>query len=392
MKPYPVISVKPREGRRARSGSPWLYSNEISVNGIAKALPAGSMVNVVGDDGQVFGTGYFNPKSLIAVRLLSRKADTVVDEAFFTQAFQRAASIRDALLDQPYYRLVNAEGDGLPGLTIDRFGDTLVVQIATAGMELLTRPMLAALEKLFKPKAILLRADMPSRALEGLESYVREVKGSVGRVEIVENGVRYLASLSAGQKTGWYYDQRDNRAFVARLAKGRSVLDAYCYCGGFALAAAHAGARDVTGIDSSEPAIALATEAAASGKLTAKFVEADAMTMLQELGAAGEKFDVVIADPPPFVKSRKDVEVGAKAYRKLAKLAAAVTAPGGFLVLASCSHNIPADRFAFECAAGISRAGRTARQIHASGAGFDHPTHPMLPESGYLKAFVYAVD
>lgn len=392
MKAYPVITVKPREGRRARNGAPWLFSNEIVMSDAAKALTPGSIVNVVGDDGTVLGTGYFNPRSLIAVRLLARTANVMIDTAFFVSAFVRARKIRSALIDQPYYRLINAEGDGLPGLIIDLFGDTIVVQIGTAGMELLQRPILEALENVFTPKTILLRADTPSRTLEGLELYVREVKGSAGRIDVVENGVRYYANISAGQKTGWYYDQRDTRAFVARLAKGRSLLDAYCYCGGFALAAAHAGASDVTGIDSSAPAIALASEAAAAGRLSAKFLEADAMAMLQELGNGKERFDIVVADPPPFVKSRKDVEAGAKAYRKLAKLAAAVTAPEGYLVLASCSHNMPADRFAFECASGILRAGRVGRQIYAAGAGFDHPTHPMLPESGYLKAFVFALD
>lgn len=392
MKAYPVITVKPREGRRARNGAPWLFSNEIVMSDAAKALVPGSMVNVVGDDGQALGTGYFNPRSLIAVRLMARAADVAIDAAFFARAFIRAQKIRTTLIGVPYYRLINAEGDGLPGLTIDLFGETVVVQIATAGMELLKDQIVAALEQVFSPTAILLRADMPARSLEGLELYVREAKGTCGRIEVVENDVRYYANLSAGQKTGWYYDQRETRAFVARLAKGRSVLDAYCYCGGFALAAAHAGAREVTGIDSSGPAIALASEAAAAGKLSAKFIEADAMAMLQEWGNGKERFDVVVADPPPFVKSRKDVEVGAKAYRKLAKLAAAVTAPEGYLVLASCSHNMPADRFAFECAAGIQRAGRVGRQIYAAGAGFDHPIHPMLAESSYLKAFVFALD
>lgn len=385
------IQIKPREGRRARQGAPWIFSNEIVMDEKAKALPPGTLVTAVGDDGYIFGTGYFNHKSLIAVRLLDRAENAKIDTDFFTARLNRALKIRSGI-NTPYYRLINAEGDGLPGLTIDRYGDAVVVQSATAGIDALLEPVLAALETVLSPEIVVLRADSPARKLEGLELSARVIKGEAGRIAVEENGVRYFADLSTGQKTGWYFDQRDNHAFVASLAKGRSMLDAYCYCGGFGLAAAHAGARAVTGIDSSAAAIALATEAAAVGKYTARFLEADAMAMLGELAASQERFDIVVADPPPFVKSRKDVETGARAYRKLAKLAAAVTAPEGYLVLASCSHNMPADRFAFECAAGISRAGRQARQIRAAGAGADHPVHPMLTESAYLKTLVYALD
>lgn len=383
----PVLRVKPREGKRARAGAPWLFSNEIE---IVKTLAPGTVVSVIGDDGRPFGTGFFNPKSLIAVRLIDPSLDAVIDEDFFAAKFARALALRQALYDAPYYRLVHAEGDGLPGLAVDRFDDTLTVQITVAGMEVLRDTILAALQRIVAPARIILRADAPSRALEGLDSYV-DCAGS-SRIVIRENGVAYFADAAAGQKTGWYYDQRDNRAFVAALAKGKTVLDAYAYTGGFALAAAKAGARAAVGVESSAAAVALAEEAAAAGHLAARFVKADVFEELERRGAAKESFDVVVADPPPFVKSKKDLEPGAKAYRKLAKLAAAVTAPEGLLCIASCSHNIAMDRFAQECAAGIARAGRQARLIRASGAGPDHPIHPMLPESAYLKALVYALD
>lgn len=383
----PTLRVKPREGKRARAGAPWLFSNEIEM---AKALPPGTVVNVVGDDGHPIGTGFFNSKSLIAVRLLDSALDLAIDEAFFTAKLSRALDLREKLFATPYYRLVHAEGDGLPGLTIDRFNDTCVVQITTAGMELLREDLLAALNKLVKPRHVILRADTPARALEGLDSYVDAGEG--GRITIEENGVRYFADAVAGQKTGWYYDQRENRAFMAALSRGKSVLDAYSYTGGFALAAARAGAKDVAGLESSAPAVALAEEAATANRLTAKFLKTDVFEELERLGAAHEAFDVVIADPPPFVKAKKDLEAGAKAYRKLARLSAAVTAPGGFLFVASCSHNIGMDRLASECATGIARGGRAARLIRQAGAGPDHPIHPMLPESAYLKALVYALD
>jgi 23S rRNA (cytosine1962-C5)-methyltransferase len=392
MSDRPTIRVKPREGRRARAGAPWLFSNEVEMSAAAKALPPGTVVNVVADDGRGFGTGFFNPRSLIAVRLVDSAADVAIDAAFFAEKLKRALKLRQALFAAPYYRLVNAEGDGLPGLVLDRFGEASVVQITSAGMEASREALLAAIDAVLAPQDVILRADAPARALEGLETYVTAAKGNAGRVPVEENGVRYFADLAAGQKTGWYYDQRENRAFMAALARGKSVLDAFSFTGGFALAAGRAGACEVAGLESSAPAIALAEEAAAAGHLSAKFVKCDVFEELERLAAADQRFDIVIADPPPFVKAKKDLEAGAKAYRKLARLAACVTNPGGIVFLASCSHNIGAERFALECATGITRTGRAARLIRQSGAGPDHPIHPMLPESAYLKALVYALD
>ena len=380
------------KGRRARIGSPWIFSNEIRMDEAAKAIAPGSIVNVRGEDGRAFGTGYFNPRSLIAVRLLSEDCDLPVGADFFAQRLSRALELRDELYDRPFYRLAHAEGDGLPGLVVDRFDDTVTVQMGTAGMERQQDAILAALDTVLKPKTVVLRNDAPSRALEGLDSYVKTARGEGHRIAVEENGARYIADLTEGQKTGWYYDQRDNRAFIAALAKGKSVLDAYSYTGGFGILAAKAGAREVVCLDSSAPALALAEESARANGVSIQPVKADAFEELARLGAAGETFDMVLADPPPFVKSKKDLEPGAKAYRKLARLAADVTAPGGILKIASCSHNIPPERFAAECAAGLQRSGRRAALIRSAGAGPDHPVHPMLPESAYLKALVYALD
>jgi 23S rRNA (cytosine1962-C5)-methyltransferase len=395
MSARPIIRLKPREGRRARAGAPWIFSNEIVMDQAAKALAPGTLVNVEGEGGANFGTGYFNSKSLIGIRLLDSVRDAEIGDAFFASHFGRALARRSILFDAPFYRLIHAEGDGLPGLTVDRFGDTFVVQVATAGMEALIEPMLAALDEVASPECVILRNDVPARALEGLESYVRVARGETPpRIAVVENGARYLADLATGQKTGWYYDQRDNRAFMASLAKGRSVLDCHCYSGGFAILAARAGAKEAIGIDSSQAALALAEDSAAANGVASrcKFVKADVFEELERLAAAKESFDLVIADPPPFVKSRKDLEAGARAYRKLARLAASVTGESGYLLLASCSHNMPADRFGQECGIGISRAGRRASLIRQAGAGPDHPVHPMLPETSYLKALVFALD
>ena len=392
MSKRPTITIKPKEGRKARAGAPWIFSNEIVMDAAAKALAPGALVNVKGDDGQDFGTGYFNAKSLIAVRLLARECGQAVDAAFFAVRLGHALKLRETLYAKPFYRLAHAEGDGLPGLIIDRFDDTLVVQITTAGMEALLTPLKMALENVMAPTSIILRNDAPARGLEGLELYVRAEKGQMGRIAVEENGARYFADLGQGQKTGWYYDQRDNRAFIAAFAKGRSVLDAYSYTGGFGILAAKAGAKEVVCLDSSAPALAIAEESAAANQRSVRAVKADVFEELERLSAEKETFDIVVADPPPFVKSKKDLEPGAKAYRKLGRLAASVTAANGFVLLASCSHNMPAERFAAECAAGISRSGRRATLIRTAGAGPDHPVHPMLPESAYLKALVYALD
>jgi 23S rRNA (cytosine1962-C5)-methyltransferase len=387
--------MKSREGRRARAGAPWVFSNEIALDAQAKTLAPGSLVEVRGDEGHSFGLGYFNPGSLIAVRLLETPADTIVDRNFFAGRIARALALRNALFARPFYRLVHAEGDRLPGLIIDRFGDGCAVQITTVGMEALSESILQALDDVIAPATVVLRADAPVRSQEGLSSYVRVAKGETPHhPALEENGVRYFADPMGGQKTGWYFDQRDNRAFMAELAQGRSVLDLYCHSGGFAVLAARAGAREVHGIDTSAPALALATDSAVANAVNGKcrFLKADAMEELERLAGTNERFDIVICDPPPFARSRKDVEAGARAYRKLARLAARVVSPSGFLLLASCSHNMPADRFQAECAAGIARAGRSATLIRTAGAGPDHPIHPALPETAYLKALVYAIE
>jgi len=390
----PVIRLRKGEGRRVRAGAPWAFSNEIVLDDATKKLEPGRPVELAAPDGTPMGSGYFNPRSLIAIRLLgSPQAEFGPD--FFAARLIRALSLREALFAEPFYRLAHAEGDQLPGVVIDRFGDTLVVQITTAGMEHLTEPLLSALDKVVAPECVILRNDAQARALEGLEPYVRVVKGEPpARLIVRENGAVYFADPQAGQKSGWYYDQRDNRLFMAQLAEGKRVLDAYCYTGGFAVLTAARGAAHVTGLDSSSAALDLARAAAEENAIASlcSFSKAEMFEALERLAQDRRQFDIVIADPPPFAPSRKDVESGARAYRKLARLAAALVAPEGYLLLASCSHNISPERFGDECAAGLVRASRTARLIRQAGASPDHPVHPLLPETAYLKALVYAVE
>ena len=392
----PVVRLLPGRDKRVRHGHPWIYSNEIVMDERAKALPPGTLVAVESAEGRAAGVCMFNPRTLVAARLIDRDAKATIDARFFARRLKQALALRERLFDAPYYRLVHAEADLLPGLVIDRFGDLCVMQVNTAGMELLTPVLLDALERTLAPKTVVLRNDGAIRALEGLGQDVRIAKGEVaGPVRLVENGVAFFADVLGGQKTGWFYDQRGNRAFMAGLAKkGGRVIDLYSHTGGFAVQAAMAGAGEVIAVDRSEPALALAERAARENGVADKcrFVRAEIFAEAEKRGEAGERFDIVIADPPAFVKSKKDLAAGARGYRKLARLAAKLTQPGGVLFMASCSHNVELETFAEQLRRGLADAGRSGRILRTSGAGPDHPVHPYLPETAYLKAVVLAVD
>ena len=406
----PQIALLPGARRRAEGGHPWIYSNEVAMDAAAKALPPGTLVTLrraplsaagaetgaaPGQPERPFGVALFNPRTLIAARLLDRAAGRAITERFFARRLERALRLRELLYRAPYYRLVHAEADGLPGLVIDRFGEVLAMQTNAAGMERLLPVIATALRGLLSPQAIVLRNDSPARTLEGVPLYSRVALGPVdGPVALEENGVTFQADVVGGQKTGWFYEQRDNRDFVAGLAVGARVLDLYCYSGGFAVAAAARGADAVLGIDSSEPALRLAEAAARLNGVAERcaFRRAEVFAEAAALASAGERFDIVIADPPPFARAKRDVPAGLRGYRKLARLAARLTAPGGFLFLASCSHNVGAAEFAEAVRHGLADAGRGARILRSSGAGPDHPVHPALPETGYLKALTLALD
>jgi 23S rRNA (cytosine1962-C5)-methyltransferase len=359
-----------------------------------KALAPGTLVDVVDDRGAAIGTAYFNPHSLIAARLLAREAGVRIDAEFFRECFERALALRRKLFEAPYYRLAHAEADHVPGLVVDRFDDVLVAQSGSAGMDALSTHWLEALQSEFAPRAIVIKSNAPSRAHEGLQDDVRLAHGRATTAHVEEAGVRHAVDPMAGQKTGWFYDQRDNRAFLVALAKSASLLDVYSYIGALALGALRAGAKSAVLLDSSQAALDAAAKTAKAHGLAARcdLRRCDVFEELEELGPSDERFDIVACDPPPFVRSKKDLESGARGYRKLARLAAALVTPGGFLCLASCSHAIDLERFQQECAQGIVRAGRGARLIRASGAAPDHPVHPMLPETAYLKSLVYQLD
>ena len=391
----PSVILLPGRHRRAESGHPWIYSNEVRMDAAAKALAPGALATLRRADDSALGVAMFNPHTLLSARLLDRDAARPIGRRFFVRRLRRALHLRERMFDVPYYRLVHAEADGLPGLIVDRFGAVLVVQSNTAGMARLEPLIFDALGELLEPAAIVLRNDSSARTLEGLSSETSVARGILeGSVWVPENGAVFHADLIAGQKTGWFFDQRDNRRFVAAMAAGARVLDLYCFSGGFAVRAAHANAAAVLGIDRSEPALALAAETARRNGVAeiCRFQRAEAFGEAARLAAANERFDIVIADPPAFAKSRKDVRAALRGYRKLARLATSVTASGGILFLASCSFNVGAAEFNESVRRGLGDAGRNGRIIRVAGADADHPIHPALPETAYLKTMTLVLD
>ncbi|SDF95392.1 class I SAM-dependent rRNA methyltransferase [Thalassobaculum litoreum] len=391
----PTIRLNKGGGARLLRGHPWGFSNEIVMTAEAKALPPGSVVTVETPGGDAVGSAHMNPHSLIALRMLDRDPTVAIDAGWIAGRLATALAWRERMFDTPYYRVVHAEADGLPGLIVDRYGDVVVIQANSAGMDRMVPMVAEAVRQVLSPAAVVLRNDSSVRKLEGLGEEVRLVEGTVpDPVLVAEGGALFPLDPMGGQKTGWFYDHRDNRAFVARLAGGARVLDLYAHTGGFGIQAAVAGAASVDLIDRAGPALAQAAQAAelsgVADRVTTR--KADAFAALEHLVKTGEQYDIVVCDPPAFARSKKDVGPAAKAYRKLARMTAQITAPGGVLLLASCSHHMDPVSFAQQNARGLGDAERQGRLLRSAGAGPDHPVHAHLPESAYLKAIVFALD
>jgi 23S rRNA (cytosine1962-C5)-methyltransferase len=390
-----TVRVLKGQSARLRRGHPWIFSNEIKMDADAKNIVPGSCVDLVDAGGERLGVASFNPHSLIAARMLSSRPDEKFDTAFFARRLESALRLRSALYDTPHYRLIHSEADGLPGLVVDRYGDLVVCQLNTAGMDSMAPTISIALGEVLGASAIVFRRDSRVRTLEGLERGEPVIEGEIALPVVVEEaGVQMLADPIGGQKTGWFFDQRENRDFVARLAKGHRVLDLFCHSGGFTLRAAAAGAKEVLGVDSSQSALDLATEAAERAGLSAiaTFTRGDVFDQLAVMDKQEERYGVVIADPPAFAKSRKELSRALRAHRKLTRLAGRLVAPGGILVLACCAHQVGVAPFGEAIAKGLADLGRRGRIIRNAGAGPDHPVHPSLPESAYLKFVALALD
>jgi len=392
---YPVIRTRPKRDGRFRDGHPWVYKDELVLDRRARALPPGSVAILENSLREPMGLVAINSESGIAARDLDRDVSTQIDEHWVHARLERALKQRERLFSAPFYRLCHAEGDGLPGLVIDRMGDALSIQPNTAWAESMVPHILSALDTLLSPEIVVVNRDSRGRTQEGLEAGRELSRGSVdGPVEIKQNGATYLADLMSGQKTGVYFDQRPNHAFVARLAEGGDLLDVFGHTGGFSMAGLAAGAKSALCIDSSEPALALATKAAALNGFDAKFEaqRSDAFDAMKALAADGQSYETVICDPPAFAPSKQALTAGLRAYERTARLAVPLVKPGGTLTVCSCSHAVTPDALRETVVSALRIGRRTGRLLRSGRAGADHPTHPSLPEAGYLKALTFTVD
>ena len=389
----PPLILKKNEDRRLRAGHLWVFSNEVDIARTPlKAFTPGQAVEIKASNGHLIGTGYVNPNSLISARILSRDPQHPPGRSLLVHRLNIALALRERLYPKPFYRLVFGESDGLPGLVVDRYDAVLVAQITTAGMELMKADIVAALEKVIKPSAILFRNDVGVRELEGLPLYIETALGTVpDTVKLEEHGLSFEVPLGGGQKTGWFFDQHDNRGKLLRYIGGRRVLDVFSYVGAWGIQSAAHGASEVLCVDSSAAALEWVARNAAANQVSVTGREADAFDALKALREAGEKFDVVVLDPPAFVKRRKDLIKGKEAYHRLNQLAMQLLTRDGLLISCSCSHHMPAADLLDAIQSASRHLGREAQVLEQGGQAPDHPVHPAIPETAYLKAFYVRV-
>jgi len=389
-KALPPLRLKKNEERRLKAGHLWVYSNEVDIDKTPlKDFTPGAAVSVEDSHGHVLGNAYVNPHSLISARLVSRDAKYVLDQSLITHRLNIALSLREQCFAQPFYRLVHSEGDNLPGLVVDRFADVLVVQITTAGMEMQKQAVVTALEKTLKPTAIVLRNDNLSRKTEELDSYVETVSGTLPEsVLLEENNTRFEIDVLNGQKTGWFYDHRMNRARMQHYVKDKQVLDVFSYIGGWGIQALTAGASEVMCIDASAKAIDHIHHNASLNKVEDKLVsvEGDAFEALKSLRQERKRFDVVIIDPPAFIKRKKDFKEGLTAYRRINQMALQVLNKGGYLISASCSFHLKREQLHDTILKASRHLDRNMQIVEQGHQGPDHPVHPAIPETDYLKS------
>jgi 23S rRNA (cytosine1962-C5)-methyltransferase len=389
----PRLVLKPREERRLQAGHLWIFSNEVDVAAtpLAAFVP-GQVAEVVSSKERFLGYASVNPHTLIAGRLLGRGPSERPGRGLLVRRLEAAKALRERFYDRPFYRLAFGESDLLPGLVVDRYGDTCVAQLGTAGMEAMKDDVLAALGKVAAPRAVLWKNDSPLRELEGLPLYVEPALGEVpDSVEVEEGGVRFAVPLAAGQKTGWFFDQAPNRAAIARQCSGARVLDVFSYAGGFGLQAARAGASEVTCVDASAGALAAVEASAAANGLSVSTAKGDAFEVLEGLARERRRFDVVIVDPPAFIKRRKDHGKGLAAYKRLNQLALQLLDRDGMLLSCSCSSHLAEGELIDAVQRAARHVDRFVQLAWTGGQAPDHPVHPAIPETRYLKALMFRV-
>jgi len=393
---YPIVRLRPKaEARAIRHGFPWVYGDELVTDRRTQGLEPGALAVLEDAERRTLGLVTVNTRSRIIARMIDRDPEAVIDQAWFEARLKRALDLRERLYADPFYRLVHAEADGLPGVVIDRFGDVAVVQPNAAWAETHLEMLVAALVAVTGVSAVVKNGSGRSRGLEGLAEETLLLRGELdGPVPVKMNGAVYMADLIGGQKTGLFYDQRPNHAFAASLSRGQKVLDVFSHVGGFGLAALAGGAASALSVDGSAAALDLARKGAEAMGASDRYAtrQGDAFATLEALAAEGEQFGVVICDPPAFAPAKPALEAGLRAYERVARLAAPLVAPGGILVLCSCSHAADLSSFRNASARGIGRGGRRSQVLYTGFAGPDHPVLPQLAEGGYLKALAFRLD
>lgn len=385
------LRLNKNEDRRLRAGHVWVFSNEVDNRATPLAqFEPGQVVMIEDAAGHTIGSGYVNPHALICARLVSRDPGYVLDQSLITHRLNIALSLRERLYDRPFYRLAFGDSDGLPGLVIDRYDDVVVAQLTTAGMERVKTEIAAALQKVVRPRVLLFRNDSAARELEGLTSYIEPAFGEAPEtVTVEEHDTRFTVHPTTGQKTGWFYDQRPNRLRLRAYAKGLRVLDMFSYVGAWGIHAARAGATEVVCVDSSARAPDdIRRNAELNGVAERVRIErSDAFDALRALRAARERFDLVVLDPPAFIKRKKDIKEGTQAYLRLNQMALQVLSKDGVLVSCSCSYHLARGELVDVLLKSSRHIDRFLQIVEQGHQGPDHPVHPAIPETAYLKAF-----
>ncbi|MFN2450167.1 MAG: class I SAM-dependent rRNA methyltransferase [Candidatus Baltobacteraceae bacterium] len=384
----PDLVLLPRTDRRVRLGHAWVFSNEVDVGkSPLSAFGAGELAVVRDSYGKTVGKAYVNPGALICARILTADAKAEIGRAWWTARLRRAFALRESIYSTPHYRAVYGESDGCPGLIVDRYGDVLVAQLNTAGIVKMRDDVLGALQALTGARGILVRSAGSVRQIEGIEAFDETIGEVPEFAEVIEDNARFSAPLRAGQKTGYFYDQRDNRSRLERYVRGKRVLDLYSYIGSWGVRAALFGAASVVCSDSSASALECADANAAQNGVAIETVRGDALEVLESFAAQRRAFDVVIVDPPALIKRRKDTAAGQKIYERLNRSALRVLAGSGTLVSCSCSHHLEPAMLQRAILGAAKDAGRRAQILEHHAHGPDHPVHPAMPQTEYLKAF-----
>ena len=384
------VTLRKTRETRVRGGHPWIYASEIE--GVEGAFENGDIVEVCDFRGKFIGRGFYNPQSQISLRILTR-SDEPCDRAFFERRVRDAWEYRQRLCDPDSCRLIYSESDFLPGLVVDKYADVLVLQSLSLGIERIKDMLCDILMEVVAPQGIWERSDVPVRRLEGMAQTTGLLRGEVpDRVDMVENGIHFLVDVKQGQKTGFFLDQKWNRAALKPLCPGARVLDCFCHNGSFSLHAAKYGARSVLGVDISEEALEVARENARINGLDAATFEAhNCFDLLRELDDAREQFDVVILDPPAFTKNKAAVQAAVRGYKEINLRGLKLTRPGGFLVTCSCSQHILPEMFQNIVNQAARDAKKRIRLVEFRTQGYDHPILPQSVETKYLKCMILQV-